>query len=358
MSDRERIRLLNPGPVTLTESVRRAMLGPDLCHREPAFADLMADVRTRLRDVYEADQMETVLITGSGTSAVEAMVGTLVPADRPVLVCANGVYGERIDQMLRLQGKQPILQRHEWTEAIDLEAVGARLADTPEISSVIAVHHETTTGRLNDLEALGEICREYETPMLVDAVSSFGGAPLPLERWNAVACASNSNKCLHGVPGIAFVLARPDLLTPESSHAPGLYLDLSTSFAAQEAGYPAFTPAVQAMYALHQALVELEQEGGWQARAARYAERTGRLVTGLSALGIEPLLGEGRSDILTSFRLPVRTTFDELYAHLRAEDFVIYAGQKQMFDSIFRVAVMGDLHLDEIDRLVELVAEV
>ncbi|NNF10838.1 MAG: aminotransferase class V-fold PLP-dependent enzyme, partial [Acidimicrobiia bacterium] len=291
-------------------------------------------------------------------SAVEAMVGTLVPADRPVLVCANGVYGERIDKMLRLQGKQPILLRQDWTEAIDLEAVATRLADNPDISSVIAVHHETTTGRLNDLEALGAVCREYETPMLVDAVSSFGGAQLPLERWNAVACASNSNKCLHGVPGVAFVLARRDLLTSGTGHAPGLYLDLITNFNAQVAGYPAFTPAVQAMYALHQALVDLEAEGGWQARAADYAERTGRLVTGLAALGIEPLLDEGRSDILTSFRLPLRTTFDELYAHLRAENFVIYAGQKQMFDSIFRVAVMGDLHLDEIDRLVHLVSEV
>ena len=132
MSDRERIRLLNPGPVTLTESVRRAMLGPDLCHREPAFADLMADVRSRLASVYETDRMEAVLITGSGTSAVEAMVGTLVPADRQVLVCANGVYGERIDKMLRLQGKQPILLRHDWPEAIDLEEVATRLADTPD----------------------------------------------------------------------------------------------------------------------------------------------------------------------------------------------------------------------------------
>ena len=192
MTGPDRIRLLNPGPVTLSESVRRAMLGPDLCHREPAFAGMMADVRRRLRTVYgtETESMAAVLVTGSGTSAVEAMVGTLVSADRPALVCANGVYGERIAQILTAQGKEPILLRQEWTEAIDLAAVDAALERRPDIGWVIAVHHETTTGRLNDLDALGDVCRRHDTPMLVDAVSSFGAAPLAIERWNAAAVAS------------------------------------------------------------------------------------------------------------------------------------------------------------------------
>lgn len=347
-----RVCLLNPGPVTLTETVRKAMLGPDICHREPVFSDLMNRIRNQLREVYaeESTAYSAVLTTGSGTSAVEAMLGTLVPHDQRALVCCNGVYGERMANMLLLQQKEPLVLKGEWTAPLDIDAIEKMLKQNPEISHVVVVHHETTTGRLNDLDAVGALCHRYETPMLVDAVSSFGGADLPLKRWNVQACAGTANKCLHSVPGISFTLVETARLETQQSHSHSLYLDLITNHNAQCSGFPAFTPAIQTLYALEQALVELAEEGGWFARSESYRQRTELLLKQIPER-VKTLLDEGHSQILTAFNLPDDIPFDDLYDHLRADGFVIYAGQKQLMDKIFRLSVMGDLRNDDFQRL-------
>lgn len=324
------MKLLNPGPVSLTERVRRALLKPDLCHREPEFAALAARIREGLQRVYGGPH-EAVLLTGSGTAAVEAMVGTLV--DGPALVVANGVYGERMAEMLRRQGKPHEVVASPWTSPMDLEEVGRRL---PRFRYVLAVHHETTTGRLNDLPALAALCRQHGARLLLDAVSSFGGAEIDLD--GVEACAATANKCLHGVPGVSFVLARPEALARESA-SPSLYLDL------RHEGIP-FTPAVHACYALDEALQEFFEAGGWRARAALYAARMRKVSV------LEPLLAEGWSDILRAFRLP--EPYAALHDRLKAAGFVIYAGQGALRHEMFRIAVMGDLADEDLDRLVSL----
>jgi 2-aminoethylphosphonate-pyruvate transaminase len=177
MKTHDAMKLLNPGPVTLSTRVREALCGPDLCHREPEFATLQTEIRTRLAQVYTEAERDfvTILLTGSGTAAVEAMVGSLVPARGHALVVANGVYGERMAAMLELQGKIVYIAAAPWTEPINLAAAEKILVEHAQISHVLAVHHETTTGRLNDIEALGALCRKYGKALLLDAVSSFGG---------------------------------------------------------------------------------------------------------------------------------------------------------------------------------------
>ena len=170
--------LLNPSPVTLTDRVRGALQQLDLCHREKAFAELQLDIRQRLEAIYPAEGYVAILLTGSGTAAVEAMVGSVVPRDGHALVVANGVYGDRMAQMLGAQGKRHHILATDWLQGIDLAAVDARLAADPTITHVLAVHHETTTGRLNDLDALGAVCRRHGRPLLLDAVSSFGAEPI------------------------------------------------------------------------------------------------------------------------------------------------------------------------------------
>jgi 2-aminoethylphosphonate-pyruvate transaminase len=200
--------LLNPGPVTLSERVRGAMQQPDLCHREPEFAALQAEIRERLAAVYPHDDLSAVLLTGSGTCAVEAMLATLVPRDGLALVVANGVYGERMAAMLAVRGRPHELIAAGWAEPLPLEAVAQRLAAGPPVSHVVTVHHETTTGRLNDLPPLAAICRQYGVPLLLDAVSSFGAEALDLDGWGVEACAATANKCLQGVPGLSKSAAR------------------------------------------------------------------------------------------------------------------------------------------------------
>jgi 2-aminoethylphosphonate-pyruvate transaminase len=152
---------------------------------------------------------------------------------------------------------------------------------TRGLGRVITVHHETTTGRANDLASLGRLCRAADVPLLLDAVSSFGGEPLDLPGWNIEACAATGNKCLHGAPGIAFVLARRDVLAERRAPARSVYLDLFAHHAAQTRGIPAFTPAIPILYALQQALSELRDQGGWQARHARYVELSTLVREGL-----------------------------------------------------------------------------
>jgi 2-aminoethylphosphonate-pyruvate transaminase len=328
-------------------------LRPDLCHRQAEFGDLQNEVRARLARVYPATaaDYEAVLLTGSGTAAVEAMVTSMVPRDGRELVVQNGVYGERIAAILRAHGRDFEAVWGNWMGPMPLDAVEDRLR-RGSCSHVAAVHHETTTGRLNDLAGLGALCRRYGAALLLDAVSSFGGEEVDAKGWNLEGLASTANKCLHGVPGVCFVLARRQALEGRATGAASLYLDLFRHYPEQRKGGVLFTPAVQSMFALQEALKELEEQGGWARRRAHYALLSGRLSEGLGDLGVRPLLPDpaSRSAILTAYRLPAGVDYAALEEHLKRWRFVIYPGQQALQGTIFRVAVMGDLSLRDAEE--------
>ncbi|MGO8993157.1 MAG: pyridoxal-phosphate-dependent aminotransferase family protein [Polyangiaceae bacterium] len=349
---------MNPGPVTLTPRVRGALLGDDMCHREPEFASMQLRVRAALEKVYPeaASDCAAILLTGSGTAAVEAMVGSLVPRDGRALVVANGVYGDRIGAMLTAQGKRFETVASDWLADIDLAAVEARLAADPGITHVLAVHHETTTGRLNSIAALGALCKRYGRPLLLDGVSSFGGEDIQFAEWNLEAVAGTANKCLHGGPGISFVLVKRAVLAANrTSGATSVYLDLFRHWKEQQNGFSPFTQSVQVVYALEEALAELDAAGGWKARHAEYQRRAVRVRGELRELGVKLFLAGGDavySSILTSFEVPAHVPYDRLHDELRARGFVIYAGQGPYLGRMFRIAVMGDLTASDMDELV------
>lgn len=352
-----RTRLLNPGPVTLTSRVRAALTRQDLCHREPEFAALQLDVRARIERVYAGagDGYAAILLTGSGTAAVEAMVGSLVPRGGRALVVANGVYGDRMAAMLTAQGKSFEVVVSDWLADIDVSAVEAQLTADSTITHVLAVHHETTTGRLNSIPALGALCRRMGRPLLLDGVSSFGGEDIRFTEWNLEAVAGTANKCLHGVPGVSFVLVKRAVLSSRPSGATTVYLDLWRHWKEQEKGFSPFTQSVQVVYALQESLTEMEEMGGARARHAEYARRSGVVRAALAELGVERFVLGGEelySSILTSFRLPPHVTYDRLHDELRARGFVIYAGQGPYAGHMFRIAVMGDLTRGDMEELV------
>jgi 2-aminoethylphosphonate-pyruvate transaminase len=263
--------LLNPGPVTLTERVRQSLLQPDLCHRESEFFDLQEEARSRLLDIYKLDPAEwqAVLMTGSGTAAVESMIAALVPESGKLLVIENGVYGERITQIASQYRIAHESLKHDWMQAPDLERIAARLDAGAGFTHVAVIHHETTTGRLNDLQALAAVCRERGVRLLVDGVSSFAAEAIDFADSSIAAVAATANKCLHGVPGASFVVVRREALLQAASRT--YYLDLGRLAKLQDQRNTPFTPSVHAYYALVEALRELADEGGWTARHARYA---------------------------------------------------------------------------------------
>lgn len=348
--------LLNPGPVTLTERVRRSLLQPDLCHRESEFFDLQDEARSRLLSVYDLDPKDwtSVLMTGSGTAAVEGMVSSLVPSRGRLLVVENGVYGERIAQMCAQYGIPHERVSGSWMDAPDLHAIATvvekAMSHGKPFSHLAVVHHETTTGRLTDLRAVAELCRMRDLRLLVDGVSSFGAEEIDFADRSLAAVAATANKCLHGVPGTSFVMVRRDSLANACSRA--YYLDLGRLAGLQDERNTPFTPAVHAYYALVEALRELEEQGGRAARYRHYAMLAEQVRAGLAALGIEEALPSAQSSVvLRSYRLPTGLSYARLHDELKAGGFVIYAGQGGLSQTLFRISTMGNLTPADIDRL-------
>lgn len=331
------------------------MVRADWCHREPEFAQLTRDINERIAGVYQEALYDyaSVMLTGSGTCAVEAMLSSFAPREGATLVVANGVYGERMAQMLEAQGKSCVVVKSAWLEPMALDAVEDHLRRDRDITHIAAVHHETTTGRLNDIDRLGGLCRAYDRPLLLDAVSSFGAEEILFDEWNIEAAAATANKCLHGAPGISFVLGRKEVLQRGESRARSVYLDLFRYFGAQHGdGFSPFTQAVPAAFALQEALVELEENGGWQPRGQRYRSLADAISHALQAHGVRTLLARDvYSSVLWSYELPEGITYDSLHDALRKDGFVIYAGQGNLAPRIFRIAHMGDIRDADLRRL-------
>jgi 2-aminoethylphosphonate-pyruvate transaminase len=349
------MRLLNPGPVTLTERVRRSLLKPDLCHRESEFFDLQDEARERLLSAYALDPAEwaAVLMTGSGTAAVESMIAALIPTTGLALIVENGVYGERIARICAQYriGHERLVG--DWLQPPNPDAIAARLDAAPpgeRFTHLAIVHHETTTGRLNDLESIGELCRARGVNLLVDGVSSFGAEAIDFSDRCLTAVAATANKCLHGVPGAAFVIVRRAALARAASRT--YYLDLKRLVEAQDQRGTPFTPSVHAYYALVEALREFADEGGRLARYRRYAALAEQVRAGLSKLGVEPVLPPQQSSVvLRAYELPRGVSYAALHDALKADGFVIYAGQGDLSKTLFRISTMGDLTAADIDWL-------
>ncbi len=352
--------LLNPGPVVLTERVRQAMLRPDLCHREPEFAELQSRIRENLTKVYdlETDIWTAVLVTGSGTSAMEAMVSSIVPANGNILIIENGVYGERLSKIAAIHNINHSALTHDWDKPINLVRLELTLRDG-NFSHVAVVHHETTTGRLNDIDGVARTCKEFGIPLLLDAVSSFGAEDIRFDEWNLAACAATANKCLHAVPGTSFVMVRRDAVKPADTPARTLYLNLASYYDQQEAGGTPFTQSVQTFYALDEALLEFFDAGGWQERRDTYRRLAGQVRKGLKNMGIMPLLNANEiSCVLNAYFLPVNVDYPELHDKLKDAGFVIYAGQASLAEVMFRISTMGKISKDDIQRLLDVIADI
>lgn len=338
--------LLCPGPVNLSAHVRGALSAPEMCHREPEFTDLLQTIRAKLVHALGLDQRTTAcLFSGSGTVALEAAVLACAEgATKKLLVFNNGVYGSRIAQIARIHQIPLVEVRSPLAEPPDLTRVNAALKRDSQIGTVAMVHHETSTGMLNPVEEAGALARKFHRRFLVDGISSLGAEKLDLAKNHIGLCVGSSGKCLHGAPGISFVLmsqeeaARTAKLKPRS-----LVLDLGLHWKAQEAGDPPFTPSVPLFSAFAVALDELAREG-LRNRINRYRERAVLLRTGFKKLGFKFLLEEKfLSNALTALWLPKEKSYAQIHDGLKKTGFIVYAGQSELKGKILRVAHMGQL---------------
>ncbi|MGI8476851.1 MAG: pyridoxal-phosphate-dependent aminotransferase family protein [Thermomicrobiales bacterium] len=354
---RERV-LLNPGPSVVSDRVHRAIGGPDLCHREPEYSDILDGVKRKLLQVAGVgDDWAMVMLAGSGTAAMEAMTGAAARPGRKLLVCQNGIYGERIATISRRLGTEVVLVEAAPFQPIDPADVAAALDANPDVDAVAVIHHETTTGLLNPVEAIAAEADKRGVLVLCDAISSLGAEDLDLGAGTIDFVASTSNKCLHGLPGAAFVLVSPrgqrriDEVPPRS-----LYFDLPNYLNAQGKRTVPFTPAIPALYSLDAALDELLDEGVGH-RREHYQARMDFLDRELAALGLEPRVAPAhRSRSVRSLPLPEGMSYEELHDAAKAEGYVIYAGLGDSAKTSFRVCALGALKIEALQGFVTVLA--
>ena len=353
--------LLNPGPATTTDTVKRALVVPDICPREQEFAVLVREVRESLVAIAGGGNAYTaVLFAGSGTAVMEAVVSSVVPPGKKLAVVVNGAYGQRLVEIARVHGIACVELSFPWGTRIDLATVKATVSADPAIAGLALIHHETTTGILNPVAAVGEICAERGCRFIVDAMSSFGGLPLDIGGAMIDYLLSSSNKCVQGMPGISFAICRKSALEDiKAQPKRSFYLDLYSQYAClQDTGQFPYTPPVQVVYALRQAIAEFEREGA-AARHRRYAESYRTLKEGMRALGFRLFLDDrDESGILLTVLEPEDRNydFDRLHDWLYQRGFTLYPG-KLSSTRTFRVSILGAIQADDIRRFLALLGE-
>ena len=337
--------LLNPGPANTTDSVKQAMTLPDICPREREFGEVLLRVRDGLtRVVHAHDRYTTVLFGGSGTAAVEAAIASAVPQDGRLLVVDNGAYGTRMAEIAAAYGMAHDVEKLGVGGYPDVDRIRERLTRT-RYTQLAVVHHETSTGMLNPVEQLAALCKTQGVELIVDAMSSYAGMPIDVEALGIDYLAASSNKCIQGMAGLGFVVCQREKLE-RLVRVPGrsYYLSLADQHRfLSKTGQMQFTPPVQIVYALDQALREFEAEGGASARWARYQRNFEVLDSGMRALGFRRLLPEAiLSKILTAYLEPDHPnySFEAMHDRLYAKGFTIYPGKGAQRDT-FRLANMG-----------------
>lgn len=356
-----RYKLLTPGPLTTTDTVKREMM-IDHCTWDDDYKSVTQKIRAGLLKLAHVSEEEytSVLIQGSGTFGVEAAITTLVGEDDYLLILANGAYGERMADIANHAGISYHMRSWAIDEQPDAQTVKMILQENKSITHVAMVHSETTSGILNDVQSIGRVVKEAGATFIVDAMSSFAGVDIPVREWGIDCIISSANKCIQGVPGFAYVIVRKDLLAACEGNARSLALDLYDQWKTMNVdGKWRFTSPTHVVLAFAKAMEELEAEGGITARHERYAANEKLLRKKLSALGFVPFLEqEVQGPIITTFYYPAgyNFSFQEMYDYIKERGYILYLGKTTKAET-FRVGNIGEIYQDDIDKVAGLLSD-
>jgi 2-aminoethylphosphonate-pyruvate transaminase len=352
--------LLTPGPLTTSAETKSAML-VDWGSWDGAFNELTASVCRDLVDIVHAqDEHVCVPLQGSGTFAVEAALGTLVPKNAKVLVADNGSYCKRIVRILGYLGREAVVLPHGEQAPADVARIDAALAADPQITHVAQVHCETGTGILNPLPQIAAVVAKHRRGLIVDAMSSYAAIPIDARNLRFDALIAASGKCLEGVPGMGFVIARRAVLERSAGNSSSLAMDLLDQWQyMQKTGQWRFTPPTHVLAALRAAIDQYQAQGGLSARLARYTENCAALVSGMRALGFKTFLPDAlQAPIIVTFHAPPDPKYDFMgfYRRVRDRGFILYPGKLTAVDT-FRVGCIGAIGAAAMRQAVAAVAD-
>jgi len=338
--------LLCPGPVNVAANVKLKSMQAEFGHRESEFELLFTNLQQKLFKVFEIRRIKnytSVLITGSGSAANEAVLSSIV-GNKHILIISNGEFGERLKDISQLHNKHTHHLRFPWSKIIDINSVDAYLIQQ-HIDVIALVHHETSSGMLNPIEQIGKLAKKHNCILFVDAVSSAGAEKIDLEKWNVDFCSTSASKALGSLPGLSIVLGRKQAFQDlKNIPAKTCYLDLYKYYQySEEKRQTPNTPAIQLIVALDQALENILQKG---VRATRQEIRlrANYIRNELRTLGLAFLIDEkNMSSILTTVKLPSNITFKDLKVALRNKNIIVYNGKGPFQDLYFQVANIGQI---------------
>lgn len=346
--------LFTPGPLTTSRKVKEAMLF-DCGSRDHYLADVIAFIRSRLLMIggCSVKDYASILLSGSGTYGVESVLSSIIGDNDHLLILDNGAYGRRLDQIAKAHKLPHQTMTFPEDQIPDAELVRKCLSQD-RFTHIAMIHCETTTGILNPIEAIGDIAEKHGASLIVDAMSSFGGIPIKIPNIPIDFLISSSNKCIEGAPGFSFIIAKRSSLFCAEGKARTLGLDLLAQYRGLEQdGLFRFTPPTHVLLAFKAALELFEQEGGVDARAARYQKNHAVLLTKMSSMGFSCYLEPNRqSFIITSFRFPrePRFDFDDFYQRLSEYGYLIYPGKVSDADC-FRIGTIGHIFPHDVENL-------
>lgn len=351
-----RYLLLTPGPLSTSNTVRKAMQR-DWCTWDKEYNVLVQEIRQKLVNLStkNTELYTAVLMQGSGSFAVESVLGSVIPRDGKILIINNGAYGARMVQMAKCLNIEVVELNYLETQSPSLKEIEQVLQDQ-KITHVACVHCETTTGILNPIKQIGQLVKSSGKIWIVDAMSSFGGVPLDLSDLEIDFLISSANKCIQGVPGFGFVVAKREQIEKCQGRARSVSLDLYDQWNTMEKydGKWRFTSPTHVVRAFYQALLELDIEGGVAARFKRYQENQRKLEQGMQKLAFKLVLDNTveQSPIITTFLYPEneKFSFQAFYEALKASGFVIYPGKVSDLNC-FRIGNIGEVYPSDIDRL-------
>jgi 2-aminoethylphosphonate-pyruvate transaminase len=300
----------------------------------------------------------TVLFGGSGTAVVEAVLSSVVPHDKKVLIVNNGAYGKRMCQIADAYGIEYIELESSPIEPIKLKKLKKVIKANSDISHLAVIHNETTTGLLNNLDDFGAVAKKYKLELIVDAMSSYGALPISMKKQNFTYLCASSNKNIQGMAGVGFVIAKTKMLENLKEIKPrNFYLNLYAQYENFiKTHQMRFTPPVQTLYALKQAIIEAKEEGIVN-RHRRYSKSWKTLTDELKKMGLKYLVEDKyHSKIITSIFIPEGVDFDDMHDYLYKRGFTIYPGKVADFNT-FRVANIGEIDSKDIKAFLKLFKE-
>ncbi|MCG9552316.1 alanine--glyoxylate aminotransferase family protein [Vibrio sp. Isolate31] len=340
--------LMGPGPSDISPQVLQALSRPTIGHLDPLFIAMMDELKQLLKYAFQTENEFTIAVSAPGSAGMETCFVNLIEPGEKVIVCRNGVFGERMRENVVRCGGEAILVDDEWGKPVSVGKVQQALSENPDAVAIAFVHAETSTGALSDAQAISAVARQFDALTIVDAVTSLGGVPLLVDEWQLDAVYSGSQKCLSCVPGLSpvtFSQRAVDKMKARQSPVQSWFLDQSLVLGYWSGeGKRSYhhTAPVNSLYALHESLVLLKNEGldnAWSRHHAMHQE----LKAGVEALGLKFVVDEeSRLPQLNALYFPEGIDEAKVRSQLLEEyNLEIGAGLGSLAGKAWRIGLMG-----------------